>query len=127
MTTGDMDRPSEGERPGAVDDAVWTELVASFHASTADRPDLWPDAENLPGDSGGNATEAKAPNQGGPADAGAGGGPGVNAIPAAPSRVVRPASRPDVPASAPPAVTWTAAGPRDWDTPAEPREQDGFV
>jgi hypothetical protein len=92
-----------------VDDAVWTELVASFHASTADRPGRWPDAENLPGD-------PPAPPQG----------------PTAPSRVVRPASRPDqeqdadAPPSAPPAVTWTAAGPRDWDPPYDP-DEDGFV
>ena len=108
MTTGDMDRPdrpSEGDRPGAVDDAVWTELVASFHASTAERPGLWPDAENLPGDP----------------DAGA------NPTPTAPSRVVRPASRPeDAPPSAPPAVTWTEAGPRDWEPQFDP-DDEGFV
>ncbi len=134
MTTGDMDRPSEGERPGAVDDAVWTELVASFHASTAERADLWPDAENLPADSGGNVTGAKAPDRSPGPDAVPGmpgseahSGPGVNAAPAAPSRVVRPASRPDAPSSAPPAVTWTAAGPRDWETPADPGEDEGFV
>lgn len=120
MTTGDMDRPSDPERPGAVDDAVWTELVASFHASTADHPDLWPDAENLPGTrEPGNAptgTGTETPET------------GVNATPATPSRVVRPAARPgqETPPSAPPAVTWTAAGPRDWDSPADP-DDDGFV
>ncbi len=107
MTTGDMDRsdrPSEGERPGAVDDAVWTELVASFHASTADRQGAWPDSENLPGD------------------------PDVpDAVPTAPSRVVRPAARPDVPPSAPPAVTWTAEGPRDWEQPTDPADEEGYV
>ena len=113
MTTGDMDRPSENERqnelPGAVDDEVWTELVASFHASTADRPGLWPDAENV-------ATDPPVPQP----------PHGPEAPPASPSRVVRPAARPDDPPSAPPAVTWTAAGPRDWDAPADP-EHDGFV
>ena len=73
MTTGDMDRPGEGERPGAVDDAVWTELVASFHASTADQVGLWPDAENLPGEPDGRGHGA--PGTGTPAhpatDAGA--------------------------------------------------------
>jgi hypothetical protein len=105
MTTGDMDRPSEGERPGAVDDAVWTELVAAFHASTGDQPGRWPDAENLP-DSGTQPL------------------PGEIA-PATPSRVVRPAAQPGQqppPPQTPPAVTWTAPGPRDWDRAPEPEE-----
>jgi len=119
MTTGDMDRPSEGERPGAVDDAVWTELVASFHASTAERPGLWPDAENVPADPDTPPAPPAPPAQ--PPHA-----PDANAAPAAPSRVVRPAARPDAPPSAPPAVTWTAAGPRDWDALTDP-DDEGFV
>lgn len=140
MTTGDMDRPdrpSEGDRPGAVDDAVWTELVASFHASTADRPGLWPDAENLPGDPDGPgdvATGLPTQTPYGPGsqphghDGTPSTGAGVNATPMTPSRVVRPASRPgqDAPPPAPPAVTWTAAGPRDWDPPFDP-DDEGFV
>jgi hypothetical protein len=145
MTTGD-DRPSEGDRSGAVDDAVWTELVASFHASTADRPGLWPDAENLPSDPDGPVGSLEAapgvPGVPGPAqtphgpntlphgrDAVPGAAAGVNATPAAPSRVVRPAARPDqdAPPSAPPAVTWTAAGPRDWDPPIDPGDDEGYV
>ena len=125
MTTGDMDRPSENDRPGAVDDEVWTELVASFHASTAERADLWPDAENLPTDPDAPAvTEPQTPAPQGPLTQPH--VPDVNATPAAPSRVVRPAARPDVPPSAPPAVTWTAAGPRDWDPPID-ADDDGFV
>jgi hypothetical protein len=118
MTTGDMDRPSENDRqneipgPGAVDDEVWTELVASFHASTAEQPGLWPDAENVPGDPAAD-TPKQAPHA-------------PEAAPASPSRVVRPAVRPDAPPPAPPAVTWTAAGPRDWDTPTDP-DDEGFV
>jgi hypothetical protein len=133
MTTGDMDRSSENDRqnetqnetPGTVDDEVWTELVASFHASTADRTGLWPDSENVPADPDtelGNAatetTHTETPTPDAPQ--------GVTAMPAAPSRVVRPAARPDVPPSAPPAVTWTAAGPRDWDPPLDP-DEEGFV
>ncbi|MBS2964601.1 hypothetical protein KGA66_16210 [Actinocrinis puniceicyclus] len=126
MTTGDMDRPGEGERPGAVDDAVWTELVAAFHASTADQPGRWPDAENLPG--AGPRPHGGDGAQSGMAGTGAGPGPGFNATPATPSRVVRPASRPgqEQPPSAPPAVTWTAPGPRDWDSAPEPAE-DGYT
>jgi hypothetical protein len=140
MTTGDMDRPSEGDRPGAVDDAVWTELVAAFHASTADQPGRWPDAENLPrpdaqpneadGDFGDGLQSATGTQ--GPHSTGGGTGPaaghGVGATPTTPSRVVRPAVRPgqEQPPSAPPAVTWTAPGPRDWDTPSEPAEE-GYV
>lgn len=146
MTTGDMDRPSEGDRPGAVDDAVWTELVAAFHASTADQPGRWPDVENLPGletqphagdgafgDGGSAGTQS--PHSGvdgaGPAagtGTGAVAGHGVGTAPTTPSRVVRPAARPgqEQPPSTPPAVTWTAPGPRDWDTPAEPVEE-GYV
>lgn len=127
MTTGDMDRPSENdrqnERPGAVDDEVWTELVASFHASTADRPGLWPDAENVPGDPDGPQPPA-APQP--PMQAPQVPDANANATPASPSRVVRPAARPDTPPSAPPAVTWTAAGPRDWDSPTDP-DDEGFV
>lgn len=142
MTTGDMDRPSEGDRPGAVDDAVWTELVAAFHASTADQPGRWPDAENLP-DTGmppypgdgplGQGTPGTPGTQAGPTSgAGSGSGStsghGISTAPSTPSRVVRPASRPgrEQPPSAPPAVTWTAPGPRDWDTPPEPVEE-GYV
>jgi hypothetical protein len=147
MTTGDMDRPSEGDRPGAVDDAVWTELVASFHASTADRPDLWPAAENVPEDpdgpppAPGAGTGTGAPGPGGhrtpyslAGDADAASTAGADAdtdlSPGAhtpPSRVVRPAARPgqEAPPSAPPAVTWTASGPRDY-TP-DPIDEDGFV
>jgi hypothetical protein len=138
MTTGDMDRPSEGDRPGAVDDAVWTELVAAFHASTADQPGRWPDAENLPGPEtqpnpgdgayGGAQSGPGAQSPHSSAGTGAGAGHGVAASPATPSRVVRPAARPgqEQPPSAPPAVTWTAPGPRDWDTPPEPAEE-GYV
>lgn len=143
MTTGDMDRPSEGDRPGAVDDAVWTELVAAFHASTADQPGRWPDAENLPGPEAqpnaedgaygggaqsGSGTQGPHSSAGTGTGAGAGAPHGVGASPATPSRVVRPAARPgqEQPPSAPPAVTWTAPGPRDWDTPAEPAEE-GYV
>lgn len=144
MTTGDMDRPSEGDRPGAVDDAVWTELVAAFHASTSDQPGRWPDAENLPGletqphagdGAFGDGTQSSPgtqnPNSGvdgaGPGT-GAVTGHGVGTAPATPSRVVRPAARPghEQPPSTPPAVTWTAPGPRDWDTPSEPVEE-GYV
>lgn len=122
MTTGDMDRPSEGDRPGAVDDAVWTELVAAFHASTADQPGRWPDAENLP-DTGTRPQPGEGTLGQGPAS-----GHGIGTPPSTPSRVVRPASRPgrEQPPSAPPAVTWTAPGPRDWDTPPEPVEE-GYV
>jgi hypothetical protein len=185
MTTGgDMDRPGEGDLPGAVDDAVWTELVASFHASTADRPGLWPDAENLPGEPGADAA-AGTPGAGGAAGGGSGSGggsgeggggtPGYGSGPASgaqppqasahdagtiprpptgadrahpaaggfhgagaagvqptsasatpPSRVVRPAARPgQEQPPAPPAVTWTAAGPRDY-APADP-DDDGYT
>ena len=46
MSTGDMDRPGDREQPGGdrgpvVDEQVWSELVASFHAS----PDAPPSAE----------------------------------------------------------------------------------
>ena len=140
MTTGDMDRPSEGDRPGAVDDAVWTELVAAFHASTAEQPGRWPDAENLPGPEtlaqpgdggytdGTQSDPATQDPHSGSGGAGAGTGHGVGAAPTTPSRVVRPAARPgqEQPPSAPPAVTWTAPGPRDWDSPAEPVEE-GYV
>jgi hypothetical protein len=155
MTTGDMDRPSEGDRPGAVDDAIWTELVASFHASTTDKPGLWPEAENLPGDpdgpdpsgAAGTATAAgsgagigpQAPGQDvtrpaeptpGVHPAAGGGIDGAvppSASPATPSRVVRPAARHgrELPPAAPPAVTWTG-GPRDY-APAEPVDEDGYV
>lgn len=110
MTTGDMDRPGDAERPGAVDDAVWTEIVASFHASPADRRGPWPEAENLPPDPG---DEVSGPS--------AAGEPGV----ARPTRVVRPA-RPEHPESATPAVTWTGtpAGPRTWQAPED--EDEGY-
>ncbi len=134
MTTGDMDRPSEGDRPGAVDDAVWTELVAAFHASTPDQPGRWPDAENLPepgtlsGDGAPGSQHPASGAGGAGTGAGAGAGHGIGTTPATPSRVVRPAARPgqEQPPSAPPAVTWTASGPRDWDTPTEPVEE-GYV
>lgn len=80
MTTADPGEPvpGEGER-GAVDDSVWTELVAAFHASPGAPSDQWPDVENLsPGENG----RADAP--GGPWPGPPGGG----------SRVVRPAVRP---------------------------------
>ena len=132
MTTGDMDRPSEGDRPGAVDDAVWTELVAAFHASTAEQPGRWPDAENLPSpesrpqpaDGAEDAPGTQGPHSsagGNTAGNGAGVGHGLGTTPATPSRVVRPAARPgqEQPPSSPPAVTWTAPGPRDWDAPSD--------
>jgi hypothetical protein len=154
MTTGDMDRPSEGDRPGAVDDAIWTELVASFHASTADRPGRWPEAEDLPGDPDGpdpDGTPGTATAAGGaagigpqapgrdvtrpvdptpgihPGAGGIGGAVPPSSAPATPSRVVRPAARPgqELPPTAPPAVTWTG-GPRDY-APAEPVDEDGYV
>jgi len=157
MTTGDMDRPSEGDRPGAVDDAVWTELVASFHASTADRPGLWPESENLPGDPdgpdphgpAGSAAAATGPGAPGigapapgrdgvlPADPGAGLLPGAGAAlgaapgsssPATPARVVRPAHRAgQEPPPVAPPAAVTWTGGPRDYAPAEPVDEDGYV
>lgn len=136
MTTGDADRPADNgeQRPGAVDDEIWTELVAAFHASPSHQPGLWPDAEDLPHDADGaedddadGALPAAGPGVGpavgpgmGPGpqrpphspDAGAGFGPGApghgDGHPGGPARVVRPAARPGAATSGPPAsVTWT--------------------
>jgi hypothetical protein len=124
MTTGDADRPADNgeQRPGAVDDEIWTELVAAFHASPSHQPGLWPDAEDLPRDADGpeddEADDAQPGAGPGPQraphspDAGTGFGPGAPAHgdghPGGPARVVRPAARPGAAPSGPPAsVTWT--------------------
>ena len=125
MTTGDADRPADNgeQRPGAVDDEIWTELVAAFHASPSHQPGLWPDAEDLPRDADGaeddddadgvqpdaDAGPHRAPHS---PDEGTGFGPGVpghgDGHPGGPARVVRPAARPGAAPSGPPAsVTWT--------------------
>ena len=130
--------PGEGERPGAVDDEIWTELVASFHASSTAPSALWPDVENVPQDDDGfGPPEPPAAGQGFPAPPGPP-GPMVSEGPAGPgsSRVVRPAFRPEgepppvpprpaqpprSPAPRPPVTPqemkyWTSSsGPRDWD------------
>jgi len=132
MTTGDADRPADNgeQRPGAVDDEIWTELVAAFHASPSHQPGLWPDAEDLPhdADAAEDDDEAGAQPDAGPVpglepgphraphspspDAGAGFGPGApvhgDGHPGGPARVVRPAAKPGAAPSGPPAsVTWT--------------------
>jgi hypothetical protein len=125
MTTGDPDRPADGgeQRPGAVDDEIWTELVAAFHASPSHQPGLWPDAEDLPRDADGGPEDEEADDAEPEAgtglhrtphspDAGTGFGPGSpshgDGHPGGPSRVVRPAARPGAAPPGPPAsVTWT--------------------
>jgi hypothetical protein len=144
MTAMEGEPPGEGERPGAIDDEVWTELVASFHASSTAPSARWPDVENVPQDDDGfGPPEPPAPGPGfigPPAQPAADGpaGPGS-------SRVVRPAFRPEgevppaptpprpvgprTPAPNPPVTPrelkyWSSStlGPRDWDTAAEPDE-----
>lgn len=130
MTTGDADRPADGgeQRPGAVDDEIWTELVAAFHASPSHQPGLWPDVEDLPRDADEDSEDDDADEAQPEAgtglhrsphfpDAGAGFGPAAPGVPGAgpgegqpggPARVVRPAARPGAAPSGPPAsVTWT--------------------
>jgi hypothetical protein len=155
MTTGDADRPGESgeQRPGAVDDAIWTELVAAFHASPSHQPGAWPDAEDLPRDPDADSdADANAAPDGSPgAETDTALGPGHPRTPASPdaasagpARVVRPANRPGAAPTGPPAsVTWTgdagrgptvgppaqgtgAVGPRDWQTP-DGAEEEGFV
>jgi hypothetical protein len=157
MTTGDMDHPGDPERPGGVDEAIWSELVAAFHAPSApdaERP--WPEAENLAAAPPQDGQETAAPARPGPArapspadDGPDGPGPhdaapdqrpfpGAAADPGAdreggPARVVRPAARPGTPPQRPPAsVTWTGPalgeGPRDWPSPPdEDGDLDRFV
>jgi hypothetical protein len=118
MTTGDMERPGDAERPGAVDDAIWTELVAAFHASPAQDAGPWPQVENLPpGTPGDQGTQTDPASQPPVADAGV----------STPSRVVR-AARPEQPPADPlPSVTWTGPpGPRDWEGAAEHGQDDGY-
>jgi len=122
VSTGDMERPGDWEQPGgdrgpAVDEQVWTELVAAFHAS--------PDAPPSPEEQFELSTLIDPP--------------------AGPGHVVRSANRPDTAPDAQglgsglsdgrSAVTWTTgggaraggpvAGPRDWD--GGPGEDDEFV
>jgi hypothetical protein len=136
MTTGDTDRPGDPEQPGAVDEAIWSELVAAFHAPSA--PDdrmSWPAAENIAA----AAPDDDAPPVDGqfhaaPDEPGAaaedGERPGADRDGGPPSRVVRPAARTDAPPP-PSAVTWTrpaeATGPRDWPTPEDDDSDASFL
>lgn len=151
MTTGDADRPAEGgeQRPGAVDDAVWTELIASFHASTSHEPGLWPDAEDLPRDEDAEQEAGIDPAPGPGQHRAPSSDPAIGFGQGGPARVVRPANRPgaapgSVPAGPPASVTWTGdgspaapgggesgtpptvVGPRDWHA-REDAEDEGFV
>jgi hypothetical protein len=129
VSTGDMERPGDWEQPPGdrgpvIDEQVWSELVAAFHAS----PDAPPSAEEQFELS--TLTDPPA-------------GPGTG-----PGHVVRSANRPPDPAAPeqPPgagladgrsAVTWTTGaagpagagragtGPRDWPEPPDP--DDEFV
>jgi hypothetical protein len=115
VSTGDMERPGDWEQPSGdrgpvIDEQVWSDLVAAFHAS--------PDAPPSPEEQFELSTLIDPP--------------------AGPGHVVRSANRPPDPAAEEPkpgggladgrsAVTWTtggglgapagsrAAGPRDWD------------
>jgi hypothetical protein len=151
MTAMEGEPPGEGERPRAVDDEVWTELVASFHASSTAPSARWPDAENVPLDDDGFGPPEPDPDHAGPTGPGGPPGPLVSEGPAGPgsSRVVRPAFRPDgeaqretpppvpprpagprpSPEGRPPVTPreltyWSSStlGPRDWDTVPEPDE-----
>ncbi|HEY3866996.1 MAG TPA: hypothetical protein VGM10_01540 [Actinocrinis sp.] len=132
MTAMEGEPPGEGERPRAVDDEVWTELVASFHASSTAPSARWPDAENLPQeDDGFGPPEPPAPDPDHLGLAGLGdppGGPAAFEGPAGPgsSRVVRPAFRPEGEAqreAAPPVPPRPAVPPPSGvRPPAAPRE-----
>ena len=125
MSTGDMERPGDWEQPAGdrgpvIDEQVWSELVAAFHAS----PDAPPSAEEQ--------FELST----------------LIDPPAGPGHVVRSANRPPDPAEADTepkpgagladgrsAVTWTTGGaalggprrgPRDWDEQAADPD-DEFV
>jgi len=99
------ERPGEPDGPtDAEAEAVWNDLVASFHETQApEGPAPWPEAENV---------NPQPPAAGTPE-------PGA--------RVVRPAARPTPPRSVDTQLTWTtgAIGPRD--TPsAEPEQPETF-
>jgi hypothetical protein len=124
VSTGDMERPGDWEQPSGdrgpvIDEQVWSDLVAAFHAS--------PDAPPSPEEQFELST--------------------LTDPPAGPGHVVRSANRPPessteetLPgaglADGRSAVTWTTgtgglgrgrpgAGPRDWEEPAD--ADDGFV
>jgi hypothetical protein len=91
------DRPGEPDGPtDAEAEAVWNDLVASFHASQAPEGEApWPESENV----------TPPPPPAGTLEPGA--------------RVVRPAARPAPPRSVDSQLTWTsgAIGPRDVPAP----------
>jgi len=100
------ERPGEPDGPtDAEAEAVWNDLVASFHETQVpEGPAPWPEAENV----------TQQPPTSGSLEPGA--------------RVVRPAARPSAPRSVDARLTWTsgAIGPRDLPARREEEQPEVF-